>query len=114
MKIDKSLITGSTTTLILELLKNSDMYGYQMIEELERRSQNIFTLKAGTLYPILHTLEQKGLIESYDSEVDSVRPRKYYRITKIGKKFLDEKKAEWKTFSTAVNRVLGELNYGIN
>lgn len=111
MKIDKSLMTGSTTMLILRLLENSDMYGYQMIEELEKRSQNIFTLKAGTLYPILHTLEQQNIIESYNAEIDSVRPRKYYRLTKNGKKLLEEKKAEWKAYSSAVNQVLGGINY---
>ncbi|MDP4179569.1 MAG: helix-turn-helix transcriptional regulator [Bacillota bacterium] len=111
MKIDKSLMTGSTTMLILKLLENSDMYGYQMIEELERRSQNIFTLKAGTLYPLLHTLEQQNVIESYDAEVETVRPRKYYRLTKYGKKLLDEKKIEWNAYSSAVNRVLGGVGY---
>ncbi|MCX7711560.1 MAG: helix-turn-helix transcriptional regulator [Clostridia bacterium] len=111
MKIDKSLVSGSTTLLILGLLKSNDMYGYQMIEELEKRSQNIFTLKAGTLYPILHTLEQQGMIESYDTETESARPRKYYRLTKEGKKLLEEKQIEWKAYSSAVNQVLGGLNY---
>jgi Predicted transcriptional regulators len=111
MKIDKSLMTGSTTMLILRLVENTDMYGYQMIEELEKQSQNIFTLKAGTLYPILHTLEQKGMIESYEMETDSVIPRKYYKLTKNGKKMLEEKKAEWKLYSSTVNQVLGGVNY---
>lgn len=111
MKIDKSLMTGSTTMLILKLLENTDMYGYQMIEELEKRSQNIFTLKAGTLYPLLHTLEQQNMIESYDTKTDSPRPRKYYRLTKDGRKMLDEKKAEWKAYSSAVNQVLGGHSY---
>lgn len=97
--------------LILGLLEKSDMYGYQMIEELERRSQNIFTLKAGTLYPILHTLEQQNMIESYDTEIDSARPRKYYRITKEGRKLLEEKKTEWNVYTSTVNKVLGGLNY---
>jgi DNA-binding PadR family transcriptional regulator len=97
--------------LILRLLENSDMYGYQMIEELERRSQNIFTLKAGTLYPILHTLEQQAMIESYDTDSNSLRPRKYYRITSKGKKMLEDKKAEWKTFSSTVNDLIGGVNY---
>ena len=56
MAIDKSLISGSTTMLILRLLENKDMYGYEMIENLEKKSENIFTLKAGTLYPLLHSL----------------------------------------------------------
>lgn len=113
MKIDKSLMTGSTTMLILGLLKKCDMYGYQMIEELERCSENIFALKAGTLYPLLHSLEQSGMIESYDTEVDNTRPRKYYRITKDGNKLLEDKKAEWEVYSKVVNRVIGGLNYGI-
>ncbi|MBP1989898.1 PadR family transcriptional regulator [Paenibacillus eucommiae] len=113
MKIDKSLMTGSTTMLILKLLDNDDMYGYQMIDELERRSENVFTLKAGTLYPILHNLEQQGMIESYDQASESGRPRKYYRITKRGKELFQEKKTEWTAYTSIVNQVLGGSNYGI-
>lgn len=60
MAVDKSLISGSTTMLILQLLEEKDMYGYEMIETLQKKSQNVFQLKAGTLYPLLHTLEGKG------------------------------------------------------
>ena len=56
--VDKSLLTGSTTMLILKLLDETNMYGYQMIEELRKKSNNTFELKAGTLYPLLHILEQ--------------------------------------------------------
>jgi DNA-binding PadR family transcriptional regulator len=111
MKIDKSLMSGSTTMLILNLLNDSDMYGYQMIEELECRSENIFTLKAGTLYPILHTLEQQGMVESYDKTADNARSRKYYRITKNGKEFFKEKKSEWQHYISIVNKVLGGASY---
>ena len=62
MKIDKSLMTGSTTLLILSLLAREEMYGYQMITELARRSDRTFELKEGTLYPILHALEAEGLV----------------------------------------------------
>ncbi len=65
MAIDKSLLTGSTTTLILKLLDEKDMYGYEMIENLSKKSDNTFDLKAGTLYPILHNLEKDELVESY-------------------------------------------------
>ncbi|WP_040379229.1 PadR family transcriptional regulator [Dethiobacter alkaliphilus] len=114
MKVDKSLMTGSTTMLILKLLETGDMYGYQMIDELEKRSENVFTLKAGTLYPILHTLEQQGLVESYEGVSDSGRARKYYHITKRGKEYFQEKNSEWRTYTTAVNQVLGGVNYVIN
>jgi len=113
MKIDKSLMTGSTTMLMLKLLDTGDMYGYQMIEELERRSENLFTLKAGTLYPLLHTLEQQGMIESYEQTSDSGRSRKYYRITKQGRKYFKEKQSEWVTYTSTVNQVLGGLHHAI-
>lgn len=66
MTVDKSLLAGSTTMLVLKLLDGQDMYGYQMIEELSRRSERAFALKTGTLYPLLHSLEEKELIRSYE------------------------------------------------
>ncbi|HEY4390933.1 MAG TPA: helix-turn-helix transcriptional regulator [Paenibacillus sp.] len=114
MKIDKSLMSGSTTMLILKLLDIKDMYGYQMIQELELRSENVFSLKAGTLYPILHNLEQQGMIESYEQTSDQQRPRKYYRITKKGKEAFQEQQAQWMEYTTVVNRVLGGANYALD
>lgn len=110
MKIDKSLIAGSTTLIILGLLSTGDMYGYQMIDELEKRSRNVFTLKAGTLYPLLHSLEQKGMIESYEVDTPDARPRKYYRLTKRGKKLYTEKKSEWELYSSTVHQLLGGIS----
>ena len=105
MKIDKNLLNGSTTMLILKLLENKDMYGYEMIENLEKQSNNIFSLKAGTLYPILHTLEQKEYLISYE-EFKGKRIRKYYSLKKKGKNFLKEKLNEWKMYENAINNVL--------
>ncbi len=106
MKIDKSLMTGSTTMLILKLLEEKDMYGYQMIEELAKKSDDTFSLKAGTLYPLLHNLEVKGMVESYENNLDCVRVRKYYSLTKKGKGLLQEKQDEWNKYTSAVNSVL--------
>lgn len=111
MTAEKSSVTGSTSMLLLRLLQEADMYGYQMIEELSRRSQNIFELKAGTLYPILHDLEQKGLVTSYSEAADGARIRKYYAITREGGKYLNERQAEWKSYSDAVNHVLGGASH---
>ncbi|AFQ45249.1 MULTISPECIES: PadR family transcriptional regulator [Desulfosporosinus] len=111
MAINKSLLTGSTTILILKLLDEKNMYGYQMIEELRKKSNNTFELKAGTLYPLLHTLEQKDMLTSYEETVDNARVRKYYSITKKGRKHLNEKKEEWETFTAAVNAVLGGAGF---
>ena len=106
MAINKSLLTGSTTMLILKLLEDKDMYGYQMIEQLAEKSDNTFSLKAGTLYPLLHSLEEQGMLTSYDQKADGERVRKYYSITKKGKGMLVDKEDEWRVYTTAINKVL--------
>lgn len=105
MAIEKSLISGSTSMLLLRLLEDKDMYGYEMIEALEQKSNNVFSMKAGTLYPLLHLLEDKEYLTSYEKEVNG-KTRKYYHLTREGKKYLKAKKEEWKEFSTAVVNVL--------
>lgn len=105
--MNKELFKGSTSLLILGLLNKEEMYGYQMIKSIEITSDGIFSFKEGTLYPILHTLENEGIIESYWKESETNRKRKYYSITKEGKKYLKTKEKEWSLFSKTVNKVLG-------
>lgn len=113
MKIDKGLLSGSTTTLLLKLLEEQDMYGYQMIDTLAKKSDHTFDLKAGTLYPILHNLEKSGFVTSYEKKAENERMRKYYHLTTKGKKLLQDKEEEWNTYSSAVNKILkGGLTYG--
>ncbi len=111
MAIDKSLVSGSMAMLILQLLEEKDLYGYEMIETLRGRSNRVFELKAGTLYPLLHSLEEKGLVTAYEQEV-SGKMRKYYSITKEGKHVLKKKKEEWQEYSKGVQGVIGGLAYG--
>lgn len=110
MKINKELLKGSTTLLVLRLLETENMYGYEMIKDLKEKSENVFELKEGTLYPILHSLEESGLIDSYWDET-TAKKRKYYRITKEGRKHLKDKKEEWKLFSNGVNQVIGGVSF---
>ena len=105
MSIDKSLISGSTSMLVMKLLEEQDMYGYQMIAALKKRSNKEFELKAGTLYPPLHGMESKGYLTSYEQE-EGGKTRKYYGLTREGRKVLKEKKEEWKTYRYAVESVL--------
>lgn len=105
MKIEKSLISGSMSMLILRLLDEKDMYGYEMIDSLRKKSENVFELKAGTLYPLLHGMEEKGFVSSYEKEVLG-KVRKYYCITKEGQAQLEEKKEQWREYSQAVTNVL--------
>lgn len=107
MSVNKELLKGSTGTLILTLLEKRDLYGYELIKELERSSDGTFSLKEGTLYPILHGMEAEQWVESYWREAEG-RKRKYYRLTDSGSKQLLEKKREWRLFRNAVDRVLGE------
>jgi len=92
--------------LVLSLLAGEDMYGYQMIVELARRSDHTFEMKEGTLYPVLHGLERDGAVEAYQQEAPTGRMRKYYRITRKGLRLLDEKKEEWVEFTHTVNAIL--------
>ncbi len=106
MRYSKELLKGTTHLLVLSVLENQDMYGYRIIRELEIRSEKAFEMSEGTLYPILHALEKEKMLESYWQECDG-RNRKYYHLTKKGKKQLSEKKTEWQSFAGNVNKVLG-------
>lgn len=106
MELDKGLVSGSMALLVMKLLEDGDKYGYQMIEELKRRSDETFHLKAGTLYPLLHGLEEKGLVTAYEREAAAGKPRRYYHLTKQGIAALEEKEAAWNTYARAVGKVL--------
>ncbi|MGM0213846.1 hypothetical protein IGI42_001387 [Enterococcus sp. AZ109] len=109
--IDKGLVSGSTTLLLLSLLADKDMYGYEMIETLARRSENVFELKTGTLYPLLHQLVKAGHLTSYETEVNG-KKRKYYQLTSSGRVFLADKVQEWETYSQTVSGIIGGVSYG--
>ena len=106
MATEKNTQSGNTTMLVLKLLEKQDMYGYQIIDRLAQKSQNVFNLKTGTLYPLLHGLEKSGMVTSYDQNADNQRVRKYYSITSAGKNALVQKQAEWETYSHAVKQVM--------
>ncbi len=93
--------------ILLSLLSKKDMYGYQLIQKVKELSNNYFLLKEGSLYPILHSLENDELINSYWEETASMRKKKYYSITEKGKKVLSKEKREWKKYFTYVNSILG-------
>lgn len=108
MKINRELLKGSTNILILSLLQKNEMYGYEMIKEMQLKSSGVFEFKEGTLYPILHNLEEENLVESFWKEGGNSRQRKYYRITKKGIGVLKEKEEEWTLFTSAVNKIITE------
>jgi len=108
MKDTSQLKKGVLEILALHLLCDSDMYGYQLISELDERSAGFFKMKEGTLYPVLYRLEDAGYIVNYwepESEKRGVR-RKYYRITLTGRQRATELKQELQVFVASIHRVL--------
>lgn len=103
----KDLLKGNTGLLVLSLIESRDMYGYEIIKELKRKSQNVFELQEGSLYPVLHTLEEQKLVTSYYGETESKRKRRYYKITDKGIKELGAMKEDFAVFTNAASRVLG-------
>ena len=106
MELEKSLVSGSMSLLVLKLLEDGDLYGYQMIDDLRRRSDDTFRLRAGTLYPLLHGLEEKGLVTAYEQTADSGKTRRYYHLTRQGRDALREKESAWNAYARAMGRVL--------
>lgn len=106
--MEKDLRKGSARVLILAMLAEKPMYGYQIAKELKRRSKGYFVFKEGTLYPALHGLEKEGLLTSEWEVVDKGPSRKYYHLTQEGRKVLAAGTREWATFSRRLLSILGE------
>ncbi|MCC2254505.1 PadR family transcriptional regulator [Ruminococcus sp. CLA-AA-H200] len=100
---------GVLDMIVLKLISEKDTYGYELLQELEKRGDGFFDLKEGTLYPVLYRLEDGGLIEaSWKNGEGRTVPKKYYRITEDGRKLFAEYRDIWSRFSTCVERICGE------
>ncbi|MFA5309258.1 MAG: helix-turn-helix transcriptional regulator [Dehalococcoidales bacterium] len=106
MEPKRDLFKGSSNSLLLCLLEHQSMYGYQIVKELEARSQGYFKFKEGTLYPALHRLEKSGLISSQWQSLPNGRQRRYYNITAKGNAKLAMERTQWLDFFTAVTLIL--------
>ncbi|WP_100012422.1 PadR family transcriptional regulator [Lentibacillus sediminis] len=93
--MDKEIMKGSIDILLLSLMNQRDMYGYEMVKILKENSRELYSMSEGTLYPALKRLENKNLLESYWGSSELGGRRKYYRITLDGKKELSRKLQEW-------------------
>ena len=106
MEQKSDLMRGSSESLLLYLVAQQPMYGYQIVKELEKRSQGYFKFKEGTLYPALHRLEKAGLILGKWQVLPAGRQRRYYYITDKGKRVLAAKIGQWREFLTAMDRIM--------
>jgi PadR family transcriptional regulator PadR len=98
--------TGSTTVMILRLLADKPMYGYQIVKELQSRSEGYFELEQGTLYPALHRLEKDDLVSSRWEIIADGPSRKYYHITDKGRAELEKSAQQWSDFSRQLLKLL--------
>jgi PadR family transcriptional regulator PadR len=110
MKLWQDLMKGSIDSLLLCLLAEQPTYGYQIIKELSRRSQGYFKFKEGTLYPALHRLESRGLVDGKWQMLPSGRQRRYYHLTEKGYATIGERKSQWEEFTLAMNKIIQPVN----
>ena len=106
MAINSNLMRGVAEPVILNLLNNKKMYGYEIIKFVNEKTNNAFQWKEGTLYPCLHRLEAAKLIKSEWQIAENGKARKYYTLTRKGVTALVEKKEEWAVFAKSVNVLL--------
>jgi PadR family transcriptional regulator, regulatory protein PadR len=103
--IAKELFKGTIRTIVLQLLAgHKKMYGYELMQTIEKKSDGKIKLTFGSLYPILHKLESEGLIYS-ESETIGKRVRKYYILTENGVKEKENKVLEIKEFISTLNQL---------
>lgn len=105
---NRELVKGSTSILVLQLLNERDMYGYELVKEMDKRSDHHLQMKEGTLYPALHKMEKQEYIEHYWQTQDKGPDRKYYRITAEGKEILAERTTEWHRYVQMMNNLIGK------
>ena len=106
MQVRGNLKRGTAEMILLHLLLEKDMYGYEILQEIKERSREKFILKDGSMYPILYRMIDKGLITDNQVLVGKRRTRVYYHITDEGKKYLDEIKAEYFFITEGISNIL--------
>ena len=106
--MNPDLLRGNLDLILLTILERRPLYGFAIIQEAKERTDGYFDFKEGSLYPALHRLELDGLLAAQYGEAGrNGKPRKYYAITDLGRRRLDEKRAEFQTFTAAVHRLAG-------
>jgi len=100
------LLQGTLDLLILKVCGAGPVHGYAISQRLRARSEDVLQVQQGSLYPALHRLERKGLLEATWDVTDSGREAKFYRLTAAGRRQLDSETAYWLQMSRAIALVL--------
>jgi len=107
MKPNAELLRGALEPIILEVIADGATYGYEIARAIEQTSGGQLLAQEGTLYPALHRLEKRGLLEAQWAQSPAGRQRKHYQLTALGRKERLALRKEWSNFSRAVNLILG-------
>ena len=108
MQVSKDLVAASAAPLVLGILAQGESYGYDILRQVGALSGGQLEWKDGMLYPLLHRLERLGYVKARWGEADSGRRRKYYRITRQGRKSLTLQQRQWEIVSDALRAVWQE------
>lgn len=111
MRIERELMRGAGPVAVLQILEHREMYGYELIEAMSRRTDGVLAMGQSTLYPLLYNLEAKKLIEGTWRNAPSGRRRKYYALTRLGREHLADHRRQWQQLVGAM-RTLGLLDTG--
>lgn len=104
---NKELVGASTGVLILSVLKRGPSYGYDIVRQINDEAADAFTWQEGTVYPVLHKLEEQGLVRCRWQESPTGRQRKYYILTAAGRQALDDGTRQWELFHQLILRLAG-------
>lgn len=97
---------GVLELCVLSILQKKECYGYELVEKISQ----FIDISEGTIYPLLRKLKTEGYVTTYLQESQEGPPRKYYRLTELGKETLEELEIEWESFIDGVNKILrGDL-----
>ena len=105
-KTKSDLLQGTLDMLILKTLALEPMHGWGVSQRIQQISSGVLNINQGSLYPALYRLEDQGWIASEWGSSDNNRQAKYYRLTRAGRKQLDEETANWQRLSAAIEQVL--------
>ncbi len=107
MQFSKEILKGALDAIVLKSLSTyGESYGYELIQHINHDSDGIFELREGTVYPLLYRLEDQKLIKSYRKLTPQGKERRYYELTKAGKKHLEERVNEYGTFLVGMKQAL--------
>jgi len=107
--LNKKMLDGNVETMILAVLNDGSNYGYQLVQELNAKSPELLQFGEGTIYPVLHRMEKRGVISAFWQEGETGRKRKYYRLTTRGKRQLEENLSQWQSLVEVMTGFMEDL-----